>query len=75
MQLLLKYVLFLECKMTTLATRNLQLASSFDNDVQLTYIASRIEVYETMLPVVSYGCETCSLKLGEEHRLRVLKGC
>jgi hypothetical protein len=26
-----------------------------------------------MLPVVLYGCETWSLTLGEEHRLRVLE--
>jgi hypothetical protein len=26
------------------------------------------------LPVVLYGCETWSLRLGEEHRLRVFEG-
>jgi hypothetical protein len=26
----------------------------------------------TMLPVVLYGCETCSLTLREEYRLRVI---
>jgi hypothetical protein len=26
-----------------------------------------------ILPVVLYGCETCSLTLREEHRLRVLE--
>jgi hypothetical protein len=31
--------------------------------------------YKTViLPVVFYGCETRFLKLGEEHRLRVLVG-
>jgi hypothetical protein len=32
----------------------------------------KIKIYKTViLPVVLYGCETCSLTLGEEHRLRV----
>jgi hypothetical protein len=31
-----------------------------------------MRIYETItLPVVMYGCETWSLVLGEEHRLRV----
>jgi hypothetical protein len=33
-----------------------------------------IKVYKTViLPVVLYGCETWSLTLREEHRLRVLR--
>jgi hypothetical protein len=31
----------------------------------------KIQIYKTViLPVVLYGCETWSLTLGEEHRLR-----
>jgi hypothetical protein len=34
----------------------------------------KIRIYETViLPVVLYGCETWSLTLREEHRLRVLR--
>jgi hypothetical protein len=33
----------------------------------------KIKIYRTILPVVSYGCETWSLTLGEEHRLRMCK--
>jgi hypothetical protein len=34
----------------------------------------RIKIYRTViLPVVLYGCETWSLTLGEEHRLRVFE--
>jgi hypothetical protein len=34
----------------------------------------KIKIYETLiLPVVLYGCETWSLTLREEHRLRVLR--
>jgi hypothetical protein len=33
---------------------------------------TKIEIYRTIiLPVVLYGCETWSLTLREEHRLRV----
>jgi hypothetical protein len=33
-----------------------------------------IKIYKTVsLPVVLYGCETWSLTLGEEHRLRVFE--
>jgi hypothetical protein len=33
-----------------------------------------IKIYKTIiLPVVMYGCETWSLTLGEEHRLRVFE--
>jgi len=35
---------------------------------------SNIKIYRTIiLPVVLYGCETWSLKLREERRLRVIK--
>jgi hypothetical protein len=34
----------------------------------------KIKIYKTViLPVVLYGCETWSLALGEEHRLRVFE--
>jgi hypothetical protein len=34
----------------------------------------KIKIYKTIiLPVVLYGCETLSLTLREEHRLRVFK--
>jgi hypothetical protein len=34
----------------------------------------KIKIYRTViLPVVMYGCETWSLTLGEEHRLRVFE--
>jgi hypothetical protein len=34
----------------------------------------KIKMYKTViLPVVLYGCETWSLTLGEEHRLRVFE--
>ena len=34
----------------------------------------KIMVYRTIiLPVVLHGCETCSLTLREEHRLRVFE--
>jgi hypothetical protein len=33
-----------------------------------------IKIYKTVIfPVVLYGCETWSLTLGEEHRLRVFE--
>jgi hypothetical protein len=35
---------------------------------------TKIKIYRTIiLPVVSYGCETWSLTLREEHRLRVFE--
>jgi hypothetical protein len=35
---------------------------------------SKIGIYKTIiLPVILYGCETWSLKLREEHRLRVFE--
>jgi hypothetical protein len=35
---------------------------------------TRIRIYRTkILPVVLYGCETCSLTLRQEHRLRVFE--
>jgi hypothetical protein len=34
----------------------------------------KVEIYKTIiLPVVLYGCETWSLTLREEHRLRVFE--
>jgi hypothetical protein len=34
----------------------------------------KIKIYKTViLPIVLYGCETWSLTLGEEHRLRVFE--
>jgi hypothetical protein len=34
----------------------------------------KVKIYKTMiLPVVLYGCETWSLALREEHRLRVFE--
>jgi hypothetical protein len=34
----------------------------------------KVKIYKTViLPVVLYGCETWSLNLGEEHRLRVFE--
>jgi hypothetical protein len=34
----------------------------------------KVKIYKTIiLPVVLYGCETWSLKLREEHRLRVFE--
>jgi hypothetical protein len=34
----------------------------------------KIKIYKTViLPVVQYGCETWSLTLREEHRLRVFE--
>jgi hypothetical protein len=36
----------------------------------------KIRIYRTIiLPVVSYGCETWSLTLREEHRLRLSEDC
>ena len=38
------------------------------------YIYSKIKIYTTrVLPIVLYGCETWSLTLMEEHRLRVFE--
>jgi hypothetical protein len=34
----------------------------------------KIKIYKTViLPFMLYGCKTCSLTLGEEHRLRVFE--
>jgi hypothetical protein len=39
-----------------------------------TYNNVKIKIYETIiLPVVLYGCETWSLALREEHRLKVFE--
>jgi hypothetical protein len=40
----------------------------------LPYKNKKIMIYRTIiLPVVLYGCETWSLTMGEEHRLRVFE--
>jgi hypothetical protein len=40
----------------------------------VSYKNLKIKIYKTViLPVVLYGCETWSLTLGEEHRLRVFE--
>jgi hypothetical protein len=40
----------------------------------VSYKNLKIKIYKTLiLPVVPYGCETWSLTLGEEHRLRVFE--
>jgi hypothetical protein len=40
----------------------------------LLYKKQNIKIYRTIIvPVVLYGCETWSLTLREEHRLRVFK--
>jgi hypothetical protein len=36
-------------------------------------IKSRLNSGIIILPVVSYGCQTCSVTLREEHRLRVFE--
>jgi hypothetical protein len=49
---------------------------SFQNLLSSRLISKnlRIKIYKTViLPVVLYGCETWSLTLGEEHRLRVFE--
>jgi hypothetical protein len=34
----------------------------------------KVKIYKTIIqPLVLYGCETWSLTLGEEHRLRVFE--
>jgi hypothetical protein len=48
------------------------LTSALDGDVLSQNI--KFEIYKTIiLPVVLYGCETWSLTLREEHRLRVFE--
>jgi hypothetical protein len=40
----------------------------------VSYKKLKIKIHKTIiLPVVMYGCETWSLTLGEEHRLRVVE--
>ena len=50
---------------------------SFDTEsfvLQLLSKNIKIKIYRnTILPVVLYGCETWSLTLGEEHRLKVFE--
>jgi hypothetical protein len=37
-------------------------------------VCRKVKIYKTIiLPAVLYGCETWSLTLGEEHRLRVFE--
>jgi hypothetical protein len=46
----------------------------FPLDSRLISKNLKIKIYKTViLPVVLYGCETWSLTLGEEHRLRVFE--
>jgi hypothetical protein len=33
----------------------------------------KVKIYRTILPVVLYGCEICSLTLMEEHKLVVFE--
>jgi hypothetical protein len=33
----------------------------------------KIKIYKTILPVVLYGCETCSVTPREDYRLRVFE--
>jgi hypothetical protein len=41
---------------------------------RLLYRNLKVKIYKTIiLPVLLYGCETWSLTLGEEHRLRVFE--
>jgi hypothetical protein len=40
---------------------------------QLLYKNVKIRIYEIILPLVLYRCETWSLTLREEHRLRVFE--
>jgi len=38
----------------------------------LTFSSEKIKIFETIiLPLVVYGCETWSLTIREEHRLRM----
>jgi hypothetical protein len=40
----------------------------------LTSKNTKIKIHRTVfLPAVLYGCETCSLALREEHRIRVFE--
>jgi hypothetical protein len=42
--------------------------------IYIVLINTKIKIYKTIiLPVVLYGCETWSLTLREEHRLRVFE--
>ena len=40
---------------------------------RLLFKNMKIKIYKTILPVVLYGCETWSLTLREERRLRVFE--
>ena len=49
-------------------------AVKHNNSIFSYYFSLKIKVYRTIiLPVVLYGCETCSLTLREERRLRVFE--
>jgi hypothetical protein len=39
----------------------------------LLYKNPKVKIYRTIILLVLYGCETWSLTLREEHRLRVLR--
>jgi hypothetical protein len=42
--------------------------------VSLWYLKTTINIYKIkILAIILYGCETWSLTLGEEHRLRVFE--
>jgi hypothetical protein len=48
--------------------------SSESFDIRLLSRNVKVKIYKTIiLPVVLYGCETWSLVLREEHRLRVFE--
>jgi hypothetical protein len=49
------------------------LSAAFSNLVIGSPILSACRVFNIILPVVLYGCETSSLTLREEHRLRVFE--
>jgi hypothetical protein len=43
-------------------------------DIRLPYRNVKVNIYKTIiLPIVLYGCETWSLTLREENRLRVFE--
>ena len=46
----------------------------FESRSKIKKVNYKIKIYRTIiLPVVSYGCETWSLTLRKEHRLRVFE--
>ena len=54
-----------DCVTETVARLNSRSSQSKNTDIKIHRL--------TILPVVLYGCETWSLTLGEERRLRVLE--